>query len=147
MIWLSSLLPVVHLVGLALAVGCATAKLILLLRCKSNPVFVQAFITDSKPITRLIILGLFLLTISGISWLLIGYSLTPILIVKLALVGTIWVIGPIIDNVIEPKFRKLAPKPGESASTAFIKSHRYYLMLETIATALFYVIIAIWLLA
>lgn len=147
MVWLSSLLPVVHLIGLALGVGCATAKLTLLLRSRSDPALVQSFIIVSKPITRLIILGLFLLTVSGIGWLLFGYPFTPVLIVKLALVGTIWIIGPIIDKVIEPKFLNLAPAPSGSASGAFIRIQRYYIIMETIATALFYVIIVIWLLA
>jgi len=144
---LSSLLPVIHLIGLALGVGCATAKLSLLLRSQGDSAFLQAFLTVARPLTQLIITGLILLTISGVGWLLSGYPLTPVLIVKLVLVGGIWVLGPIIDNVVEPKFRQLAPKPGGSTSPAFTRIQRRYLILESIATAVFYIIIVMWLLA
>jgi hypothetical protein len=144
---LPSLLLVAHLIGLALGVGCATAKLRLLVKCKADFAFVPAYLTAAKPITRLIVLGLGLLTLSGIGWLLLGYPFTPTLVVKLALVAAIWVLGPLIDNVVEPKFRKLAPGPGEPASPAFIIIQKRYLMMEIIATGLFYVIILMWVLA
>jgi hypothetical protein len=144
---LPSLLSVVHLIGLALAVGSASAKLTLLLRCRTDHSFLPTYVAVARPVTRLIILGLALLTLSGIGWLLLGYPLTPLLIVKLALVGVIWVLGPIIDNVVEPKFRELAPGPGESASPAFIRVRQRYLLLEVSATGLFYVIVIMWVLA
>ena len=65
---------------------------------------------------------------------------------KLVLVGAIWVLGPVIDNVVEPKFRQLAPGAGESASPAFIRIRQQYLLLEVIATGLFYVIVVMWVL-
>ena len=123
---LPSLLSLAHLIGLALAVGCATAKLTLLVRCKADHAFVPTYVAVVRPLTRLIILGLALL--------------------KLVLVGAIWVLGPVIDNVVEPKFLQLAPTPGESASPAFIRIQLHYLRLEVVATGLFYVIIAIWVL-
>lgn len=61
-------------------------------------------------------------------------------------VGAIWVLEPFIDNVVEPKFQKLAPRPGESASPAFIRIQHHYLLLEAIATGLFYVIVVMWVL-
>lgn len=64
---------------------------------------------------------------------------------KLALVVAIWVLGPIIDNVVEPKFRDLAPGPGESASPAFVRIQER-LLLEGVATGLFYVIVLLWIL-
>lgn len=143
---LTSLLFLAHLIGLALAVGCATAKLTLLVRCKTDHAFVPSYIAVARPVTRLIILGLALLTLSGVGWLVLGYALTPLLVVKLVLVGAIWVLGPVIDNVVEPKFRQLAPAPGEAASPAFIRIQQDYLRLEVIATGLFYVIIAMWVL-
>jgi len=143
---LASLLSFTHLIGLALAVGAATVKLTLILKSKRDPAFLPTFIAADKPITRLIILGLVLLTLSGIGWLLVGYSFTSLLIVKLALVGVIWVLGPVIDNVVRPKFQKLAPGPSESASPAFVQVQQRYLALEIIATGLFYVIIVIWIL-
>jgi len=100
-------LLVVHLVGLALGVGAGTAKLVLLLKCRNDPSFVDVYLRVVRPLTRLIILGLILLTLSGIGWLLLGYSSTPLLIVKLFLVAAIWILGPVIDNSIEPKIRGL----------------------------------------
>ncbi len=142
-----SLLSLVHILGLVSGVGCATAKLALLLKCKSDQEFLPVYLAVTRPLTKLIVLGLALLTVSGIGWLLVGYDFTPLLIVKLAMVGTIWMLGPIIDNVVEPKFRNLAPHLGEQASSAFLQIQRRYVLLEAIATGLFYVIIAVWMLA
>lgn len=146
MISLRSLLSLAHLTGLALAVGSASAKLMLLVRCRTDRALVPAYLAVARPVTRLIILGLALLTLSGVGWLLVGYRLSPLLVVKLVLVGAIWVLGPIIDHVAEPKFRELAPGPGESASTAFVRAQRRYLLLEALATGLFWVIIVMWVL-
>lgn len=143
---LPSLLSFAHLIGLALAVGSATAKLTLLLRSKADNAFLPSYIAVSRPVTRLIILGLALLTLSGVGWLLVGYRFTPRLVVKLALVVAIWVLGPVIDNVVEPTFRQLAPGPGESPSPAFTQIQRRYLLLELVATGLFYVIVVMWVL-
>jgi hypothetical protein len=90
--------------------------------------------------------GLVLLTVSGVGWLLLGYPFTPLLVVKLVLVGAIWVLGPIIDNVAEPRFQNLAPGAGESPSAGFIRTLRQYLLLEVAATGLFYVIVVMWVL-
>lgn len=68
-------------------------------------------------------------------------GITMRLVLKLVLVGAIWVLGPIIDNVVELKFRKPAPAAGEAASPEFIRIQKQYLTLEAIATGLFYVII------
>lgn len=144
MVSLPSLLSLAHLIGLALGVGAATAKLTLLLRCRSDPAFLPAFVAVARPVTRLIILGLALLTLSGVGWLLLGRPFTPRLLVKLGLVGAIWVLGPIIDNVAEPRFRELAPKPGEPVSAAFLAAQRRYLALEVAATGLFYVVVVMW---
>ena len=141
-----SLLSLAHLLGLALAVGSATVKLVLLIKCRSDPTFVRVYISVARPITRLIISGLVLLTLSGLGWLLLGYPFTALLVVKLLLVGAIWVIGPIIDNVVEPEFRQLAPASGEPGSPAFARISRRYLAMEASATLLFYVIVIIWVL-
>jgi hypothetical protein len=142
-----SLLSLVHILGLVSGVGCATAKLALLLKCRADQEFLPVYLAVARPLTKLIILGLALLTLSGVGWLLVGYNLSPLLIVKLAMVGTIWLLGPIIDNVVEPKFRNLAPQLGEQASPAFLQIQKRYLLLEAIATGLFYVIIVMWMLA
>lgn len=143
---LPSLLSLAHLVGLALGVGSATAKLTLLLKCRSDDAFLPAYLAVVRPVTRLIVLGLALLTLSGVGWLLIGYRFTPLLVAKLVLVGAIWVIGPVIDNLVEPQFKKLAPRPGESPSPAFVRVRQRYLTLEMVATGLFYVIVVMWVL-
>ena len=140
MISLWSVLTIAHLFGLALGVGAATVKLTLLLRCRSNHDFVPVFLKITRPVTRLIILGLILLTLSGIGWILVGMPVTKLLLVKICLVLVIWILGPVIDNVIEPKFKKLAPEPGTQVSPDFVEIQKRYLMLETVATSLFYVI-------
>jgi hypothetical protein len=144
MISVSSVLAVVHLIGLALGAGAATVKLVLLLRCSADRSFVPVYLEVARLITRQIIVGMGLLTLSGIGWLFLGYRLSPLLIVKLVLVGAIWVMGPFIDNVVEPRFRKLAPAPGEEASPAFVQARKQYAAVEAIATGLFYVIIVMW---
>ena len=133
----------VHLLGLSLGIGAATVKLTLLLKCNSDQKFVPTFIAASKPITKIIILGLILLTLSGIGWIILGTSFTILFIVKLTLVVTLWVLGPIIDNSIEPKYLRLVPISGQPATTEFIKIQRNYVFMETIATGLFYAIMVI----
>jgi hypothetical protein len=147
MISSASLLTLTHLVGLSLAVGAATVKLALLLRCRADGDLVHAFLNVARPITRLIVAGMILLAVSGIGWLLVAYDLTPLLIVKLTLFGAVFVLGPIIDNVAEPRFRKLAPPAGEPASPEFLRARRQYLALEVAATLLFYVIVGLWVMA
>jgi hypothetical protein len=146
MVSLTSLLSFTHLVGLALAVGAGTVKLGLLLRCNADPSFVPVYLSVARPVTRHIIVGLVLLIASGIGFLLVGYALTSRLVVKLILVGAILVLGPFIDNRIEPRFFKLAPAPGEAPSPAFVRIQRQYLTLEIVADALFYLILVIWVL-
>jgi hypothetical protein len=144
MSWLPSLLTVTHLIGLALAIGSATVKLMLLFKCKSNRDFIQNYIGVARPITKILILGIVLLTLSGIGWLLLGYPFTPVLILKLALVGLIWILGPIIDNVVEPKFHSLAPQPGSTVTPQYLIIERKYLLFEVMATTLFYIIVIMW---
>ena len=141
-----SLLTLTHLIGLALAVGSATSKLMLLLKCRADSAFLPTYVAAAKTITRLIVVGLGLLTLSGVGWLLTGYPFSLLLIVKLVLVGSIWMLGPIIDNVIEPRFQKLAPGAGDAPSPEFIRIQGRYVLLELVATGLFYVIIVIWML-
>lgn len=147
MISFHSFLLLVHLVGLALGIGAASLKVALLLRCKADTAFVPAYLAVVKPITRFIVLGLVLLTLSGMAWLALvgGYSYSPRLIGKLMLVAALWVLGPVIDKVAEPRFVSLAPAAGAAASPAFSQARRQYLMLEVIATALFYAAAVVWL--
>ena len=142
-----TILSLIHHLGLALGLGCATAKLVLLFKCKGDPAFLPTYVAVSRPITRLIILGLILLVLSGGMWLVLGYPFSTVLVIKLVLVAIIWVLGPIIDNVIEPKFLSLAPAAGESPSPAFLRIQQQYLLMELAATGLFYVIVVMWMLA
>jgi len=135
-----NLLVLMHLIGFSLGVGSATVKLVLLFRCYSNHEFLNIYLKVTKPVTKLIVVGMILLTLSGIGWLFVGYPFTTLLIVKVGFVGLIWVLGPIIDNVVEPKFEKLAPLPGDLASPAFTSIQRKHLALEIAATVLMYTI-------
>ena len=136
----SHLLVLTHLLGLALGVGCATVKLLLVLRSHSNYEFFHIYFKVSKLITKLIVVGIIFLTFSGIAWLIMGYPFTMLLIIKLILVGLIWALGPIIDNVIEPKLEKLVALPGQTFSPAFVRIHKQHLALEIVETVLMYLI-------
>jgi hypothetical protein len=137
-----SYLTLAHLIGLAFGVGAATVKLILLFKCRSDRSFIPVYIKVVKPITKFIIAGMILLTLSGIGWLLYDYPLTEELIVKLIFVAALWITGPYIDKVAEPKFIKLASE--QANSTKLIASQQKYIIAEVIATGLFYLIIVYW---
>jgi hypothetical protein len=139
-----SFLLLVHLVGLAIGLGAATAKLVLLFQCRADGAFVPTYLAVVRPLTRQIIVGLVLLLLSGIGFMAIGHSFTPRLVVKLMLVAAIFVLGPVIDNVIEPRFRVLAPRAGTGASPEFVRVRTQYLALELLATGLFYAVVIVW---
>lgn len=138
------LLSLAHLVGLSLALGCATTKVALLLRCRAEPDLVQAYLKVVRPITRLLITGLVLLTLSGIGWLLLSYPFSTPLLAKLVLVVAVWAMGPVIDKVLEPRFAASAPAPGEAPSEAFNDAMRKYFRMELAATGVFYAIVLLW---
>jgi hypothetical protein len=139
------LLTVAHLIGLALGMGAATAKLFLLLRCRRDTSFLKVYLEVARTITRQIIAGMILLTLSGLGFLFIGFPFTSRLTVKVVFVAALWALGPMIDNVVEPKFRTLAPEPGAAPSPEFITAQRRYVAIEVLATSLFYLIVVIWL--
>ena len=89
-------------------------------------------------LSKLIITGMILLTLSGIAWIIIGYSLELLLILKIIIVAGIWIIGPIIDSRAEPKVKRLYPSPGAEPSAEFTRSQQQHLLLEIIATAMMY---------
>lgn len=136
-------LTIVHVVGLCLGVGSATVKVLLLVKSYRNVDFLPAWFKVVKPITGLLLAGFALATLSGIGWLLLGYGFTNLLILKLILVGIVWLIGPVIDNVFEPRFHQLAPAPGAEASVAFIRIQKQHFAIEVFATLLFYIILVI----
>ncbi len=146
MMLLLTLLPIFHFIGLALGVGAATVKVWLVLKCRSDSTFIPVHARVAPILTRQIVAGMILLALSGIAWLIAGYGITPLLIVKIVLAASIFAIGPIIDNVIEPKYYRLAPAANEAVSADFIRVQNQYLVLEIFATLLFYVVIVMWIL-
>jgi hypothetical protein len=140
----AAILLLIHRIGLVLAVGGATVKLVLLLNCFRDLSFVAPFLKVSRLITRQILAGLVLLTASGLAWVSLGHPVTSRLLLKLAFVAAIWVMGPVIDNRIEPRFRALLPVSGRPPSPSFLQARRHYLGWELVATLLFYVIVVIW---
>lgn len=139
-----TLLSMLHLIGLALALGAATVKLVLLLKSSSDPALLAVYSRVARHITPLIVVGMVLLLLSGVGWLLRGYPFSARLVVKLVLVGSVFAMGPVIDNVVEPRFRRLAPSDGGPVSPEFSAVRRQYLSLEIAATLAFYVITVIW---
>jgi hypothetical protein len=134
----------VHIIGLAIGVGAATVKLVILIKARQDNTIVPYYLKVAKPITQLIIFGIVLLTISGIGFIIEGYPLTTQLTIKLIFVALLWIIGPIIDNAIEPEFIKSAPAIGDQPTQEFTKVHKKYLTLEILATLIFYIVIVIW---
>ena len=131
---MENVILLVHLVGLGLSLGAAAVKVSLLLACRGDPRRTSAYLLMAPLVTRFIVLGLGLLTISGITWLVLGRPLTPLLGAKLGLVAILWVLGPIIDRRVEPAFTRLAPAGGSSPDLA--RARRRYVALELVATGL-----------
>ena len=74
----SSALSIAHLIGLALALGSATVKVALLFRCRADSGFVPVYTKVAPVMTRLIVLGLILLTLSGIGSPWVGMPVFPL---------------------------------------------------------------------
>lgn len=146
MISTQSIFLLTHILGLILGVGAATIKMALLIKYRNDSKFLSAHKDIIKIITRFIISGLILLTLSGIARLILGYPFTPKLILKISLIVVIWLLGPIIDNVIEPKLKSLSDSPNTSSTPALLLVQKQYLALEFTATGLFYFIVFIWIL-
>lgn len=138
-----SFLLMFHLIGLALGVGSATAKVVLLVKCRKDITFIPVYLKVMKPLTQILVLGLVLMTLTGIIWLIMGFGLPVPMIVKLVFVVAVWVLGLMIDNITEPKFRELAPKNGEAVSQEFLQIQKKHFALEVIATLVFYIIIVL----
>jgi len=54
------------------------------------------------------------------------------------------VIGPVIDKVIEPRFRRLSEASGEGASTELLRVRGRLLVLEIVATGLLFFVVILW---
>lgn len=143
---LYTLILFVHLVGISLAVGAATVKNILMLKCYSDHAFIAVYRQVVRTLTKTIITGMVLLTLSGISWFFAGYSLDTYIIVKMALFLAVWILGPLIDNVFEPRFFNAAPAGDEPPSGEFTRARNMYMVIDFLATAIFYGIIVMWVL-
>ena len=128
----SHYLLLVHLVGIALAVGAATVKLNLVMKGSSNPELFSSYFQLVKPITRLLILG--------IGFFVIGTSLSTLLIIKMILVLFMWILGPVIDNVFEPRLQKLVVAHDSTMSASFVHARKQYLLIEALATGVMYII-------
>ena len=139
-------LRLAHFIGLGLALGAATTKLALLLKSRTDHAFVPTYVAVAGSITRLILVGTALLVLSGIVWFLVGYPLGGLLVVKIILVAMVFVVGGSMDKLVEPKFHTLAPKPGDPVSPEFIRIQKLYLVLEALATGLYYVVVVMWVL-
>ena len=144
----SAILTLIHLVGFALGVGAATVKLYLLLQSISDPAKTATFMNVIRPITRVIVLGIILLIASGIAIIVLvgARPFTLAFTIKLIAVAAILMLGPVIDNIAEPKLRLFAPANGEAPSAQFRSALRFYLTLEMAATGLFYLITVVWVL-
>jgi hypothetical protein len=138
MVSLWKVVTFIHLSGLVLGVGAATVKIGLVLAANADRTHVPAYVRVSKLITRFIVLGLVLLTVSGIALLVMGATFTQLLVVKLIAVVAVWSIGPFIDNVVEPKLDLLAPVPGEEPTPEFLAVQKQHLRLEVTALLLFF---------
>jgi len=132
-----------HLLGLGMGLGAALAKVTLVLAAAADRRLIPFYLQVSGRITRFIVAGMALLTLSGIGWLLLGRPITALLVVKLVLSLLIWVLGPMIDKVAEPRFRQLAPADEGEVSPAFLAAERNYKWLEVVATALMVVVTVI----
>jgi len=85
-------------------------------------------------------IGLILLTLSGIGCVILGTAFTPLFIARLALLVILWLLGLFIDNVIEHKFEKHAPVEDESMTSGFARIQKQHLAIKALTTLVFYVI-------
>jgi len=141
-----TLILFVHLVGIALAVGAATMKNILTLKCNSDPGYIAVYRQVVRSLTKTIIAGMVLLTLTGVTWLITGYPLDTLIIIKMSLFVAVWILGPLVDNVFEPRFFNSAPVGDAAPSAEFIRAKNNYMAIDFLATAVFYAIILMWVL-
>src|SRR5574342_237524 len=129
-------LKLFHLLGMALMLGAAASKIALLAASLRDPAFSPAYPRVARTLTRLLVSGLVLATLSGAAWLVLGRPVTPALWAKLGLAAALWGVGPVIDKVVEPHFARLAVDPALASSPEAVRRGRQYLAVEALATAL-----------
>ncbi|MBI4913154.1 MAG: hypothetical protein HY823_10485 [Acidobacteria bacterium] len=132
------LFSLLHLLGLGLAVGAAATKVSLLLAARSDRSLVSFYLQVAGRITPFIVGGLMLLSLSGIGWMLLGRPFTLLLIAKLSAAALLWMVGPLIDKVVEPRFRSAFSMAGAAPSNHFLRAERSYIHMEVAATALMF---------
>ena len=130
------LLTLLHLLGMALATGAAAVKVALLLGARADSGLTAVYLRVVKPVTRLLVTGLVLATATGAAWLVLGRPITAAVAGKLVLAAALWVLGPVIDKVVEPRFVRLAPAPGGPATPEFARARFRYVTAEVVATGL-----------
>ena len=81
------LLVLLHLIGLSFGLGAATVKMVFVIKSNADHEFLPVYFKVTKIVTKLIVSGIVILTLSGIGWLIYGSSFSPLFIVKLVLVG------------------------------------------------------------
>ncbi len=129
-------LKLLHLLGMALMVGAEAVKITLLVGTRSDAAFSPVYLRVAKPVTRLIMLGMALATLSGIGWIALGRPFTPALLAKVVLVVALGAVGAVIDKVVEPRFARVAAEAGTAAPPEAARIGRQYLAVELAATAL-----------
>jgi len=137
---LAMILTLAYLIGLALGLGSATVKIVLLMKCHKNHNFFPHFFRVSKPITKLLVTGIILLILSGAGWLIYGYPISTLMVVKIILVGLVFISGSLIDYFIEPRLAKAVLSAVAEPSSSFAKIQQQHLALEILATLAMYAI-------
>lgn len=87
-----------------------------------------------------------LLSVTHLIGLALGVGAATVKLTLLLRCNADYAFVPVYVDVVEPKFQRLAPAAGEPAPAEFIRIQAQYLTLEVTATALFYVIILMWVL-
>jgi len=141
---LEIMIRIFHLIGLCWGVGGATLGLLLMVISERNPEMKPHVAKILPTNTRLIMLGIILLGISGVALqLVIGgnyYSAHWILGLKHVVAAVLLTIGILMAAKIGPKMQRLAPKGGPP-SGEFLKTKKLAMILGITNTILWYVIV------
>ena len=131
----------IHFIGLAFGLGGATVASLISAKAEKDKEVSSAFIKIMPPISKLIMLGLILLIVSGIAiTFLVTWPINYVnLIIKHVLVILIVVIG-IITGVKSKKIMKLVPKKGGQISLNFMKAKHQIKVLSIINLILWYAV-------
>ena len=141
---LELMLRIIHLIGLSWGVGGATLGLLLMVISERNPEMKPHVSKILPTITRLIMVGIILLGISGVVLqLVIGgnyYSEHWILGLKHVVAAVLLIIGILMAAKVGPKMQRLAPKGGPP-SKEFLKTKKLAMIGGITNTILWYVLV------